>query len=395
MKKLKYFIPILLFAIFAISCKKEVNTFIDANAPAPANVSDINAVSTPGGAVITYKIPADNNLSYVKAVYEIQPGVFREAKTMYYSDTLKLVGFGDTLSHVVKIYSVGKNEKESGQISISVTPLLPAVNSVFKTLTLEATFSGVRVTFQNNSKADLSIVVLVDSTGENKWSQVNALYTKGIAGNFYGRGKFAPTEKRFAVFVRDRWNNKSDTLIKSLTPWAEGLINKTLFKIYKLPGDTWQGVSASYPLDKVFNGIVNVSEDIFASIDDFKLPQWWTLDLNQTVAFSRMKIYQRISYPYNGAWVKKFSIWGSNAPDADGGWINWVQLGAFTSFKPSGLVGNLYDANDMAFVTAGEDFNFEGTIPAVRYIRFKMEGSRADIGKYQLGEVTFWGSVIP
>ena len=395
MKKLKYFIPILLFAILSNSCKKETNAFIDANAPAPKEVNDIKVMATPGGAVITYKIPVDNNLSYVKAVYEIQPGVFREAKTMYYNDTLALVGFGDTLSHVVKIYSVGKNEKESGVIPISVKPLLPPVKAVFSSLTLDPTFSGVRVTFQNSSQADLSIVILVDSTGENKWSQVNTIYTKSLAGNFYGRGKFASTEKRFAVFVRDRWNNKSDTLIKLLTPWAEQLINKAPFKIYKLPGDSWQGSTAAYNVEKLWDGIVNVSENVFATIDNFKLPQWITIDLNQKVAFSRMKIYQRTSYPYNVVWVQQFSIWGSNAPDADGGWTNWVKLGGFESFKPSGLPGNLYDANDMAFVTAGEDFNFEGTIPAVRYVRFVMENSRGGVGKYQLGELTFWGSVIP
>jgi len=41
----------------------------------------------------------------------------------YYTDTLALVGFGDTLSHDVKIYSVGKNEKESGPLSVNVKRL--------------------------------------------------------------------------------------------------------------------------------------------------------------------------------------------------------------------------------------------------------------------------------
>ena len=395
MIKLQYYFPILLMAIGWISCQEETNSYLDGNAPAPAQITDIKVEATPGGAIITYKIPIDPNLSYVKALYDIQPGVFREAKSSYYTDTLALVGFGDTLSHDVKIYSVGKNEKESEPLSVNVKPLIPPVEAVFKTLTLDPTFSGVRVTFQNVTQADLSVVILVDSTGLNKWTQVSALYSKGLIGNFYGRGKFAPTEKMFAVFVRDRWNNKSDTLIKSLAPWAEQQINRALYKVYKLPGDSWAAASANYPLEEAFNGIVNVGEDIFATADDVKLPQWFTIDLNQKTAFSRMKIHQRINYPYNGVWVLKFSIWGSNAPDADGGWTNWVKLGSFTSIKPSGLAGNLYDANDMAFVTAGEDFNFEGTVPAVRYMRFVMEGSRAGVGKYQLGEFTFWGSVIP
>ena len=393
MKKLQYFISILLFAALSINCKKEINAYIDANAPAPAQVSDIKVEATPGGAIITYKIPIDLNLSYVKAVYEIQPGVFREAKSSYYTDTLALVGFGDTLSHVVKLYSIGKNEKVSEVVSITVKPLISPVSSVFKSLTLDATFSGVRVSFQNSSQADLSIVVLVDSTGLNKWSPVTTYYSKALDGTFYGRGAFPATEKRFAVFVRDRWNNKSDTLIKSLTPFAEQLISKVPFKIYKLPNDSWQGATAAYNVEKLWDGIVNVSENVFATVDNVKLPQWITVDLGQSVVFSRMKIYQRTSYPYNGVWVKQFAIWGSNAPDADGGWKNWQSLGKFKSVKPSGLPDPQYTANDMAFVVAGEDFNFDGSIPAVRYIRFVMEDSRQGIGKYQLGEFTFWGVV--
>lgn len=393
MKKLKYFIPILLFASLLISCMKEKNAFIDTNAPAPKQVSDIKVKATPGGAIITYNIPIDPNLSYVKAVYEIQQGVFREAKSSYYTDTLRLVGFGDTLSHVVKLYSIGKNGKESEVIPITVKPLIPSVYSVFKTLTLDATFSGVRVSFQNSSRADLSIVVLVDTTGQNTWTPVTTYYTKALDGNFYGRGSFNATEKKFAVFVRDRWNNKSDTLIKSLTPFAEQLISKGPFKIYKLPNDSWAPVSANYNVEKLWDNIVNVSENIFATADNDKRPQWFTVDLGQNVVFSRMKIYQRINYPYNGVWVKSFAIWGSNAPDANGGWINWQKLGEFTSVKPSGLPDPQYTANDLAFVRAGEDFTFDGTIPPVRYIRFVMMEARGGVGKYQLGEFTFWGVV--
>jgi len=67
---------------------------------------------------------------------------------------------------------------------------------------------------------------------------------QGINRQSHSVGENSLQQKRdLAVFVRDRWNNKSDTLIKSLAPWAEQLINKTLFKIYKLPGDSWQGAT--------------------------------------------------------------------------------------------------------------------------------------------------------
>ncbi len=51
----------------------------------------------------TYDLPKDPNLSYIKAVYEAQPGVFNETKSSYYTDTLALAGYGDT-GRKVKLY---------------------------------------------------------------------------------------------------------------------------------------------------------------------------------------------------------------------------------------------------------------------------------------------------
>lgn len=69
---------ILILAVLWQGCTRETNAYIDSKAPAPEQVSDVKITSTPGGAIITYKIPKDPNLLYVKAEYEIQPGVFRK-----------------------------------------------------------------------------------------------------------------------------------------------------------------------------------------------------------------------------------------------------------------------------------------------------------------------------
>lgn len=394
MKILQYFIPILLYAIFTVSCTKETNAYIDANAPAPAQVTDIKVEATAGGANITYKIPVDKNLLYVKAVYEIQPGIFREAKSIFYKDTLALVGFGDTLSHEVKLYSIGRNEKESGMIPISVKPLMPPVKSVMKTVTINATFGGVVVNFENIHQADLSIVILMDTTGNKTWVPLTTYYTSQLAGQFAVHG-LDSLERRFGVFVRDRWNNKSDTLIKYLKPIYEVLIPWQPFKAYRLPGDFWEGENAAHKLENAFDGIVNVSENIFFSKNKVTLPQWFTLDLNQKVVFSRMKLYQRTSYPFNAGFVKSFEIWGSNAPAADGSWDSWQLLGDFNSVKPSGLPGLQYTANDLVFAKAGEEFIFPQPIPAIRYFRFKLKDSLGGIGQFVIGELTFWGQIEP
>ena len=395
MKKQIYFFAALFITMVWYGCKKEDRIdHIDSNAPAPAQISNVKVEAKPGGAILTYKIPKDPNLAYVKAVYEIQPGVFREAKSSYYKDTLALVGYGDTLSHEVKIYSVGKNEKASEAVSINIVPLSPPVKTVFKDLSLVATFGGVKVAFKNELQANLAIVLMVDSTGQGTWAPLTTFYTGALEGSFSARG-FKSEQKKFAVFLRDRWNNKSDTLIKQLTPLYEELIPKDKFKVLRLPTDTYMPAE-SFVLENIFDGKL-FWNGLFASSNSSKIPQWFTLDLGQKVVLSRFKEYQLGSdHFYRGSALKAFEIWGSNNPNADGGWTNWVLLGSFKSFKPSGLPMGQTNQDDYNYAAFnGEDFEFKNLVPAVRYIRLKSTESYSSAGQITIAELTFWGQIQP
>lgn len=391
MKTIYYLTVLIIGTVCFGGCKEEPNPYIDPNAPAPAQVSNLQVSSTPGGAIVTYDIPHDANLSHVKAKYEIRPGVFREAKASYYLDTLHLVGFADTLVHEVTISSVGRNEKESDPITITVTPLTPPVKSVFETLNMDATFGGVYVAFDNTTKAELGITILIDTTGLGTWSPLTTHYTSAAGGEFSARG-LDTIENKFGVLVQDRWSNRSDTLVKTLTPVFERKIPKNLFQTLPLPGDTWQPTQPQYVLERVWNDQIFNSSDIFA-VAAVNYPGWFTIDMGQDVMFSRMQLYQRIQYPYCNCWPRKFEIWGSNAPDDDGGWDNWVLLGAFEFQKPSGLPGFEYTDEDMEYARNDPEFEFPVGLPWVRYVRFKVldtfSGQSTD--QLQLNELTFYG----
>src|SRR5688572_14230148 len=140
----------LMALIVCNSCKREDRLdHLDSKAPAPAQVINPKYTGTPGGAWITYEAPRDPNLAYIKAVYEIAPGVLREAKSSYYTDTLKLEGYGDTSFHEVQLYSVGRNEKRSDPVVLQVKALTPPIYTAFGSLQLEPAFGGVKIRFQN------------------------------------------------------------------------------------------------------------------------------------------------------------------------------------------------------------------------------------------------------
>lgn len=389
-----YVISVITAILCSYGCSKQERLdFVDENLPAPAQVNTVKVVPTPGGAILTYKLPADENLAYVKAVYEIQPGVFREAKSSRYTDTLKLVGFGDTETHQVELFSIGKNEKSSAPILVSVKPDVPPVESVFESAAMISTFGGVNVSFKNPNRADMAIVVMRDTTGNNTWATITTFYTAAITGNFAARG-LESKEQKFAMYMRDRWNNKSDTLVQTLTPRFEIQIPSNTFRPLILPTDQTAIAAPGYPITNLWSGLQNLG--LYASSNSSTLPQWITIDLGKRVSLSRFKQYmERDDHCYAGSGLKSFELWGTNNPDPNGGWTQWQLLGSFNTLKPSGLPLGQKTAEDINYaVNLGADFSFETDPAPVRYLRLKSLETYSSTGQVVIMELAFWGQIV-
>ncbi|MGV8093053.1 MAG: DUF4959 domain-containing protein [Mangrovibacterium sp.] len=394
MKKILFYIIFLIIYLCQACMDDKFIQIPDDNTPAPAQVSNVETVPTPGGAIITYKLPTDPSLFYVKAVYETRPGVVRETKSSFHTDRIVVEGYGDTMDHEVKLYSVGKNEKASEPVVIHVQPLAPAIQTVFNTLSLNATFGGVNVAFQNPDSANLAIEVIIDTTAQNIWSSVIRYYTKAPEGTFSVRG-YASEEKKFGVFLRDRWSNKSDTLIRLLTPLYEEQISRTDISIYKLPGDA-QG-QPGLEAEKMFDGRVD-GYNGFANSRTGTMPQWLTINLGHKVVISRIREHQHSgAHLYKDGAVKSFELWGSNQPDQDGGWTQWTLLGKFDSWKPSGSAEGVTTPEDVNYANVlGEEFVLENSTQAFQYIRFKaLSNYNGADALMVILELEFWGTIIP
>ena len=63
-----YLISLALF----IACNEEPVGQTPLDNIAPGKVSDINVTNIPGGAYLTYKLPDDEDLLYVKAIYQLK-----------------------------------------------------------------------------------------------------------------------------------------------------------------------------------------------------------------------------------------------------------------------------------------------------------------------------------
>src|SRR5690606_10160762 len=127
-----------------------------------------------------------------------------------YNNNITLEGFAEAKDYQVLLYAVSKGGKKSVPVAVTITPLEPPVMSVLQSLSMGITFGGVFVNFENENEADIKInVIATDSQGA--FQPAETFYTKSKNGTFSVRG-FEPVKRTFGAFIRDRWDNYSDTV---------------------------------------------------------------------------------------------------------------------------------------------------------------------------------------
>src|SRR5690606_35393185 len=89
-----------------IKCKVDTVGPLEHSNQRPGKVSNVSVKNAPGKATISYKLPMDQDLLYVKAVYRLTSGVKREVKSSYYNNSLVADGFAEEQEYEVKLYAV-------------------------------------------------------------------------------------------------------------------------------------------------------------------------------------------------------------------------------------------------------------------------------------------------
>lgn len=383
-----------LAALLWLSCGKERTLEpLEKNSNPPGRISNVQWTAGPGKATITYALPSDPDLLYVKAVYNLANGREMEVKASYYINNLTVEGFGDTEEHEVKLYAVNRSEIASEPVSVKITPLENPIWGVFRSLSISPDFSGIRVTAKNSSRSSMAFEVFAeDSTGVLK-PTANNIYTSAEDVVRTIRG-YDSVPRNFAVTVRDRWLNYSDTLFAKLTPLYEAEIPRSGFRAVTLPGDV--GLHPSTPMTGMWDGIADWWPAVTMTSSAVLTPQWITFDIGKLATLSRIVIYDYGEY-FNGRTyfyagnLLDFEVWGSNNPPADGSFNNWVKLGTFKSVKPSGTPYGVNTAEDLEVARAGISYTFDAGTPKVKYLRIKSNKNWQGTTYFAIAEVRVFG----
>lgn len=390
MKRLIYVLCAgLLFVGTSESCKEtEVGTIDKNDHQAPGPVSNAQVENLNGAAKITYSLPKDKDLLYIRAEYTNKQGLVRETKVSRYLDNLTLEGFGDTDVYEARLYAVDKSENESAPLVVKVQPKTPPFELVHDQLAAKAAFGGLDVSYQNQTESDLAIVILTNDKLGN-FVPIRTLNTKSKIGSFGARDLEA-VETRFGLVVRDRWGNLSDTAYVTLTPLYEVRLDRTKMvdaNINKTDAKNYPGNEVRY----LFDGDVS-NNTAYHTIDPVSMPQWFTFDMGQTAKLSRLAWFMRPGWFYALHNPRKVEIWGSNNPAEDGSFTNWVLLASHEQIKPSGLPPGQNSNADNEAALLGETVTIPIDAPAVRYIRFKTLRNWSDGVYVNFTELALWGN---
>lgn len=401
MKKLIYkpFV-VAIMLLFILACEEDSHTPINKTDGIPSPVTNVIVESLPGAGKISYQLPNDENLLCVKATYEAQEGVIREVKASYYTNSLIVEGFGDTLEYNVSLYTVGRNNEESVPVTVALKPKLPPVYGVYESIkeSVHETFGGIKFSVENPEEADVRIYVnTLDSAGD--WVNAETFYTSTAAIEMSVRG-FDSIARPFQIYVKDRWDNSSEIFEETFNPWFEEKLDKLKFEQIDLPTDQNTPHMDGRGMFRIWDE--SYSNQDFVTTVGYGIPQWFTFDLGVKAILSRIVVYNRSSgstYIYNSGAVKKWEIFGSMAPNPDGSWDeSWTPLRdePCVSFKPSGLPVGEYTNEDIQRQIDGEEFEFDAVNSPVRYLRWKTDEvwGGASIGHINIVEITLYGSVL-
>lgn len=374
--------------IYACSAEESVGQQPIENV-APMPISNVNVINIPGGALLTFTPPKDEDLLYTKAIYSRKDGILSESKASLYTDTLRIEGFGDTDNHQVKLVAVDRSRNESEIVEVTISPLEPPVNIVAQSLELNPDFGGITATWENIGNAEISVVIQQKDSLSDDFVPLDTYYTKTTNGKFSVYG-LDTIPKVLQLHIEDRWENRSEIQSFTVTPIYETEFKKAKFGFINLPGDGPH--HNGWVATNIWNDTASPAG--YSSVGGQGIwPQSLTIDLGLIGLISRITIYQRIenNYAYSEGNIKKFEVWGAEILDTSGSWDSWTKLGDFESNKPSGLpLGQISD-EDLGVATNGENFSFPASNPKIRYIRLLVTETWSGGDNFQLMELDIFG----
>ncbi|WP_286845617.1 DUF5126 domain-containing protein [Proteiniphilum sp. UBA5310] len=444
---ISYFLVLFTGALLFASCNdsymgvEQVKT--GSTKPDKIIVNDV--VAKPGALEIHFTLPKGNeNISKVEASYINKLGKKKEFSVSRYSSFILVEGFTGTNDVTVEIVCVDNSGNVSDITYVKKAPLVSSVELAFQSMIVNPAFGGVKIEWQNPAGNLLAIHVLNEDNIDKYETSLEEdpskiIYSSESINTYAYVRPYDSRQQQFGFVISDKWGNRTDTLILSITPYKEERVDyrniKALstfnYSLYAGSRDYDQyGLNkttdiqndgnyhgASYGPETIFDNnrggqqfymykYIKNFADGDPTTNELIHTAYSTYNLNADVRLSRIKLFQRThyTYHYNRSSPKRFRIWGTD--DSNVQWSSkfpdtWTLIGEYVGREPEDR-NNLtpeeieYFLENNEFMIDEDNVNLDARpTTSFRYMRIEwLETYDQNIPYYTLNELEMYGDVI-
>ena len=368
----------------------------DSNPPGVLTIQNISP--TNGGGIISYILPEDSDILFVRAEYTNSLGVDVYRVSSSHNDSIEIDGLNQNTPVQVRLFVVDQSENMSEPVEIEFTPLPSFIFLVQQSISISPDLGGVKLEWENIAEKTVYVHLhIVNGDSED----VRILSSNNVNESIFVRG-LESIEMTFLTKVEDFDGNITELEEKgTITPLFEEMIDKstwTLMSQLSVNGNAWEGQTTAFWDDIVDTAETNSDNSYFIIWRDqnggtLNWPLDIVINLNKNVLIHRFKVWQRafwyngptgIPYYYQEENMRSFNLYASNNA------IDWILLGEFDIGDPSDENGNIpQDYIDAA--ANGHDFDLDAVSEPFRYLKFSITSNFGSDTYVHGSEISLWG----
>ena len=368
----------------------------DSNPPGVLTIQNISP--TNGGGIISYTLPEDSDILFVRAEYTNSLGVDVYRVSSSHNDSIEIDGLNQNTPVQVRLFVVDQSENMSEPVEIEFTPLPSFIFLVQQSISISPDLGGVKLEWENIAEKTVYVHLhIVNGDSED----VRILSSNNVNESIFVRG-LESIEMTFLTKVEDFDGNITELEEKgTITPLFEEMIDKstwTLMSQLSVNGNAWEGQTTAFWDDIVDTAETNSDNSYFIIWRDqnggtLNWPLDIVINLNKNVLIHRFKVWQRafwyngptgVPYYYQEENMRSFNLYASNNA------IDWILLGEFDIGDPSDENGNIpQDYIDAA--ANGHDFDLDAVSEPFRYLKFSITSNFGSDTYVHGSEISLWG----
>jgi hypothetical protein len=391
LNKAVLFLLFIFAAIISCSDHEDLETF------PPGILSNVSVTPTNGGGIISYTLPSDDDILYVKAVYTNSQGeeVFRVSSK--HNTSVEITGLSQSTPVNVKLFVVDVNENISETVAIDFTPLESFIFLVQESIQITPDLGGVKITWENIASKTVFVYVHISEGADE---DIRILSSNNAQESIFIRG-LAPSEISISTKIEDFDGNITELEEKGrYTPLFEEKIDKstwTLVSGQSINGNAYEGRTVNFWDDVVDTVETDADNSYFIATRDnnggsLNFPLDIVIDLNKNVKIQRFIVWQRaywyqgggVTYHYQEENIKSFNLYASS--DAQ----TWSLLGEFDIGDPRNGAGEI-PAPAFQEAIDGHEFSLENTSEVFRYLKFQITSNYGSTQITVGSEITLFG----